>query len=136
VRENTSAGVDQVVTAGATVALDGSGSSDPEGAIASYQWSQSGGPTVSLTGATTVRPTFVAPAVATDTVLTFALAVADAAGAGSSAAVRVTVRPAAAAAADSGGGGCTSTGGGDMGLTSLSLLGLAGWRFRRRTPRS
>jgi uncharacterized protein (TIGR03382 family) len=79
----------------------------------------------------------VAPFVTSDTTLTFVLAVADASGAASSATMRVTVRPAAAtaAAADSASGGCASSGPGDVGLTSLSLLAMVGWRFRRRDAR-
>ncbi|MEZ4551363.1 MAG: PKD domain-containing protein [Desulfobacterales bacterium] len=55
------AGADQTVTPGSTVTLDGSGSTDPEGSIASYQWSSSGGVgsfPASLNGPT---PSFTAP---------------------------------------------------------------------------
>ena len=38
------AGADQTVDAGDTVMLDGSGSSDPDGTVAGYQWMQSAGP--------------------------------------------------------------------------------------------
>ncbi len=58
------AGSDQPsVATGATVNLDGSGSSDPDAGdtIASYLWSQTTGPTVSLTGQTTATPSFTAP---------------------------------------------------------------------------
>ena len=71
------AGPDQpAVTAGATVTLDGSGSSDPDtgDAIATYTWTQTGGTTVTLSD-NSAMPTFTAPAVATD--LTFSLIVND-----------------------------------------------------------
>ena len=41
--------------------LDGSGSSDPNGHPLTYQWTQTGGPAVTLSGATAVKPTFTAP---------------------------------------------------------------------------
>ena len=87
------AGPAQAVRGGATVTLDGSGSSDPDGSIASYSWSQTAGPTVALNISTSVRPTFVAPAVTVVTSLTFRLLVADDMGAASTATVTVTARP-------------------------------------------
>lgn len=57
------AGPDQVVTPGATVALDGSGSADPEGDPLAYIWtlaSRPGGSTAVLVDATTATPSFVA----------------------------------------------------------------------------
>ena len=63
------AGVDQNVVEGATVTLDGSDSSDPDGAIISYQWTQTVGTTVVLSDSTAVTPTFVTPPVADETVL-------------------------------------------------------------------
>ena len=59
------AGADSSVNVGATVQLNGSGSSDPESASLTYAWSFSSRPagsTASITGATTVTPTFVADA--------------------------------------------------------------------------
>ena len=58
------AGDDQNVTAGATVALDGSGSSDPNGDTLTYQWSQYGGTytgSITLNNPTSATPTFTWP---------------------------------------------------------------------------
>jgi hypothetical protein len=52
------AGVDQTVLRGRVVALDGSRSQTAE----SYSWRQVSGPAVTLTGATTARPSFTYPA--------------------------------------------------------------------------
>jgi MYXO-CTERM domain-containing protein len=69
------AGDDQTVDEGALVTLDGSGSSDPEDQPLTFTWSQVGGPAVALSATSVMMPTFVAPDVATNTVLTFALVV-------------------------------------------------------------
>ena len=78
--------------------LDGRGSIDPDGSIASYAWSQTAGPAVTLSNAGTASPTFTAPAVDTNTVLAFSLTVTDNRGLASATAdtVDVTVLPAPA----------------------------------------
>ena len=55
------AGADQTVNELSLVTLDGTGSSDPDNNTLSYNWSQIAGPSVSLSGADTVSPTFTAP---------------------------------------------------------------------------
>lgn len=85
------AGANQTVNEGVAVTLAGSGT-DPDGTIASYAWAQTAGPTVALTNANTATATFIAPAVTTDTVLTFALTVTDNSGGSATATANVTVR--------------------------------------------
>lgn len=85
------AGLNQVdVEPYATVTLNGSDSYDEDGSITTYTWTQTAGPTVTLTGASSspVR-TFTAPAVEAGTSLTFSLVVSD--GTTSSAADTVDV---------------------------------------------
>jgi hypothetical protein len=67
------AGTDITVAYDASVTLDGTQSSDPEGGALSYLWTQTGGPSVALSNPTSAQPTFTAPSVATT--LSFSLAV-------------------------------------------------------------
>ena len=55
------AGLDQTVEPGAVVRLDGSGSSAPATPPAEYLWTQVTGAAVTLSGADSTRPSFVAP---------------------------------------------------------------------------
>ncbi|MCY4491700.1 MAG: hypothetical protein OXC46_09645, partial [Thaumarchaeota archaeon] len=56
------AGPDQAVLRGGSVTLNGSGSTvTTPGKTITYSWTQTGGPTVNLTGANTASPTFTAP---------------------------------------------------------------------------
>ena len=84
-------GVDQTVDSGDSVTLDGSGSSDPDGTIASYLWAQTTGPMASLSTDDRVSTSFVAPDVDVTTTLVFRLTVTDDDGATASHDVNVTV---------------------------------------------
>jgi hypothetical protein len=115
------AGSAQTVPVGSSVQLDGSGSSDPDGDALSYQWAQTGGPVVSLSGLDTATPTFVAPG--SPATLVFELTVSDGQVTSSPASVSVTV-------AEAGVGGATyrssSSTGDDAWGTSVSVPVPAG----------
>jgi VCBS repeat-containing protein len=68
------AGADQTVRLGSLVTLDGTGSSDPDNDSLSYSWTQTGGPSVNLTGGNTATPSFT-PTV--EGIYTFSLVVND-----------------------------------------------------------
>src|SRR5919109_1759322 len=86
------AGSDQSVNEGDPVALDGSASTDTDGTIASYSWTQTAGTAVTLSDASSATPSFTAPDVdsAGDT-LTFELTVTDNDGATATDSVKVTI---------------------------------------------
>jgi len=69
------AGADLAANLSASVSLDGSASYDPEEAAITFSWVQRSGLSVTLVGASTASPTFVAPAVAGS--LSFELTVSD-----------------------------------------------------------
>ncbi|QTA91028.1 PKD domain-containing protein [Desulfonema magnum] len=72
------AGPVQKVNGGDIVTLDGSHSTDPDGRIVSYLWTQTDGTEVSLSNATAMQPTFAAPGVGPKSeALTFKLTVTD-----------------------------------------------------------
>jgi hypothetical protein len=110
------AGGDQQVSDGQAVILDGTGSSDPDGAIAAYQWRQvNGSPAVALAADSTAVAHFVAPALGSaGALLTFQLTVTDDRGVQNSDTVVVGVnRPpvpdGGSSGSGGGGGGCFIT---------------------------
>ena len=74
---SANAGSRRSVAAGASVTLDGSGSSDSDGTIVSYSWTQTGGDSVTLNNASSSSPSFTAPSTDTAQTLTFTLTVMD-----------------------------------------------------------
>ena len=88
--------IDQIVDAGDSVQLDGSGSIDPDGNITLYKWNQIAGPPVTLSDADTARPSFTAPSniSSTSNALIFQLIVTDNKNATSLSTSEVTVQPA------------------------------------------
>ena len=89
------AGTAQTVNGGSLVTLNGTASSDADGSIASYAWSQTAGTSVTLSSISVSQPTFTAPA--TSGTLTFSLTVTDNRGTSSAAStVNVTVNGVAA----------------------------------------
>ncbi len=132
------AGPDQAVLWSAPVALDGTASTDANsGDAITWSWVQVGGTNiVVLSGDTTALPTFTAPA--TDDTLRFELTVTDRFGLTSIDRVVVYVNETGAFPSSSGGGkgkkseggGCTAAGGGAA--WGIGLLGLLGWRRRKR----
>jgi len=91
------AGPAQTVASDALVALNGSGSTDPNGLTLSFAWTQTGGTAVTLNGANTAFPNFTAPHVAFGSpaqTLTFQLTVQNSALLSSTASVTITVNPA------------------------------------------
>jgi hypothetical protein len=91
------AGSPQTVKSGQNVTLDGSASDDTDKDQIKYQWTQVSGPKVSLSGATSAKPSFTAPNVSEPTILKFYLTVTDQGGLSDSGVVRVKVNNAPAA---------------------------------------
>ncbi len=77
VAPTANAGPDQNVIAGTTVTLDGTASSDSDGTVAGYQWTQVSGTAVTLSSATASKPTFTSPSSLSGATLVFGLTVTD-----------------------------------------------------------
>lgn len=139
------AGPDQTVLAGKEVTLDGTATVDPYGETnLTYEWTQTVGDAVTLSpGSEAPLRVFRAPAVATETTLTFQLVATNSGGVpGPSSTVNVLVQPALdtlnpdgpAQPTDEGSGGCgcsSSEPSGRAGWLPL-LVGLGWWLFARR----
>ncbi len=105
------AGLDQTVSPGATVTLDGSRSSDPDsGDTLGYTWTQDSGTTVTLSNPANASPTFTAPA--SPGTLVFSLEVDDGKVSSDPDTVTITVRPSSTGGGQQGGGGGGGSGGG------------------------
>ena len=76
------AGADQQTSAGAAVVLDGSGSSDPDGAVVDYYWQETSGYGVNILDNNSSQASFTAPTnLSTNSILTIELTVTDNSGA-------------------------------------------------------
>lgn len=101
------AGPDQNVDEFDSVTLDGSHSSDPDGSIVSYLWTQTKGTAVVLSNSHSAKPTFTAPDVGSNgETLTFQVTVTDDDGLQDSDITLINVDNHVAAGAGGGGGGC------------------------------
>ncbi len=133
------AGADQSVSAGTAATLDGTGSSDPDGNPLTFRWTQTAGPAITLNAASSATPTFTAPAVSTDTALTFQLLVNDGTTDSMPAQVTITVKALPAGGGNSGGGGgCTLNPGAQFdpmmeGMIGLLVVHLVWQRLRKRS---
>lgn len=86
-----SVGTSGATTAGRVVTLTGNAT---DNGPLTHSWVQTAGPAATLTGATTANASFIAPAVATPTTLTFMYNAIDSAGQTTQGPVNVTVSPA------------------------------------------
>ncbi|MEO8314278.1 MAG: PKD domain-containing protein [Pseudomonadota bacterium] len=96
------AGAARTVDVGGPVTLNGTGSTDSDGTIASYAWTQTGGTPVTLNNATTSQPNFIAPQGTVTATLTFQLIVTDNGGATGGASTTITVNGNAVPVANAG----------------------------------
>jgi len=85
-------GPDQSVAVGDLVQLDGTASIDPDGSISSYQWVQTAGSMVDLSGSDSATPNFSAPYVMNDEILSFELTVTDNSGAQAADSVSISLQ--------------------------------------------
>ena len=87
------AGADQNQFEGISVNLSASGSSDPDADPLTYAWTQTGGSTVTLSGASTFNATFVTPTIGAAASYTFQVTVDDGNGGSDSDSVTINVTP-------------------------------------------
>lgn len=97
------AGLDVAVNGGSQVTLNGGGSADGDGDTLTYQWTQTGGPAVTLSSSTASNPTFTTPIGAAQVqTITFDLVVSDGTATSAADSVTISVNPNAAPIANAG----------------------------------
>ncbi|WP_170246397.1 PKD domain-containing protein [Colwellia hornerae] len=84
------AGVDFTIDENTSGTLNGAGT-DSDGTISTYLWSQTAGPSISLSSTSIDSPTFVAPEVDADTTASFDLTVTDNGGLTASDSIEITI---------------------------------------------
>ncbi len=125
------AGADRTVVTGGSVTLDGSGSTDPVGnSIGAFNWTQTGGTSVTLADSTSATPSFTAPS--TTGTLTFQVEVTDDQGLSATDTVAIEVAPSQEPVEGTAGGALGWLGGLVLGALGV---GRAAWRRRRRRRR-
>ncbi|MGN6821195.1 MAG: PKD domain-containing protein, partial [Candidatus Nitrosocosmicus sp.] len=83
----------QTVNSGDKVTLDGSKSFDPNKNKLTYQWTQTSGPSVTLSDSSSANPTFTSPTVNSQAILKFQLVVNNGVDNSKPSSVTVTVQP-------------------------------------------
>jgi choice-of-anchor B domain-containing protein len=124
VAPNAVAGAGQTVVEGTVVTLDGGQSNDPDGDSLTFEWEQTRGTAVSLSGTSSAVAQFTSPTVTSDAMLQFRLTVTDPSNLSDSATTNVTVTK-----ENSGGGG---SGGGSTSALFILLCLAASVRRRYR----
>jgi hypothetical protein len=91
VAPTAAAGADQSAIEGNLVELNGSGSTDTDGSISTFAWTQTAGPAVTLSNASSADPTFTAPTITSAQAVTLQLTVTDNEGGTDTDTVRIAV---------------------------------------------